>query len=557
MSIKARILLLTILPLLLITAVVMVVSSWRLMALEAEEVDHFREQLISSKQTELKNYMQMTMTAIQPYYDMDDKEGAKDVMRRLRYADDQSGYIFVYDYTHTNMVHGAKPSLEGKDMAGVQDPDGKYLVRDLVDIAKKGGGFYTYLWPKPNSEENEAKLSYAMGLDKWQWMMGTGFYIGEVERQVALQKQFFQNALNTTLMWLFGIGALAAALTIIISLILVRQTVSKITASVEVMEDIAQGDGDLTRRLEVEGNTEMDQLAGAFNRFAAKVHDIICQVTDATEELSHSSSEISTLARQQSDAMGNQHSEIEQVATAMNEMTATAQEVASSASEGANSANQAHQQSEQGQRILDATISSIRSLDSRLEEAASVIKTLETETENIGSVLGVIGGIAEQTNLLALNAAIEAARAGEQGRGFAVVADEVRTLASRTQDSTAEIQEMINRLQQESAQAVSVMTVSREQSSTSVDQATQAGESLQSIVHSINAINDMTTQIASAAEEQTAVADEINNNVTRISDISSETTIGLESTASGASSIQDLGGRLQQLVSQFRVDRSK
>ncbi|WP_426417046.1 methyl-accepting chemotaxis protein [Aestuariirhabdus sp. LZHN29] len=556
MSIKARILLLTTVPLLLITLIVMVVTSWRLQLLETHEVESFRSEIMASKQVELKNYMDMTLTAIKPYYEADDEEGAKEVIRRLRFAEDQSGYIFGYNYDGINVVMGPNPSLEGKDLSNLKDANGQYLIKDLIAIAKRGGDFYTYLWPKPGSEETEPKLSYAIGLDKWKWMLGTGFYIGDVERLVAQQRANFEASLKTTLGWLFGAALITALLVIAVSLIMVRQTVAKITASVQVMEDIAEGDGDLTRRLSVDGNTEMDKLAGAFNRFADKIHDIMCQVTDVTEQLSTASNEISSQSRQQSDAMASQHAEVEQVATAMNEMSATAQEVASSASEGAGAANQAHQESVAGQQVLNATISSIRSLDELLDEAAGVIKTLETETENIGSVLGVIGGIAEQTNLLALNAAIEAARAGEQGRGFAVVADEVRTLASRTQDSTAEIQEMINRLQQEAARAVTVMTASREQSNKSVEQAIQAGESLQSIVDSINTINDMTTQIASAAEEQTAVADEINGNVTRISDISSQTTAGLEETASGAVTIRSLGSTLQSLVSQFKVKRS-
>ncbi|RRJ85381.1 methyl-accepting chemotaxis protein [Aestuariirhabdus litorea] len=555
MSIKARILLLTTVPLLLITLIVMMVTGWRLQLLEDQEVQSFRSEIMASKQAELKNYIDMTLTAIKPYYDADDQEGAKEVIRRLRFDEDQSGYVFGYNYDAINVAMGPNPALEGKDLSNLKDANGQYVIKDLIAIAKRGGDFYTYLWPKPGSEETEPKLSYAIGLDKWKWMLGTGFYIGDVDELVARQRANFAASLKTTLGWLFGAALLTAIAVIAISLIMVRQTVSKITASVAVMEDIAEGDGDLTRRLTVDGNTEMDKLAGAFNRFADKIHDIICQVTDVTEQLSSASNQISTQSRQQSDAMASQHAEVEQVATAMNEMSATAQEVASSASEGAGAANQAHQESVAGQKVLNATISSIRSLDERLDEAAGVIKTLETETENIGSVLGVIGGIAEQTNLLALNAAIEAARAGEQGRGFAVVADEVRTLASRTQDSTAEIQEMINRLQQEAARAVTVMTASREQSNRSVEQATQAGDSLQSIVDSINTINDMTTQIASAAEEQTAVADEINGNVTRISDISSQTTTGLKETASGAGTIHSLGSTLQSLVGQFKVQR--
>jgi methyl-accepting chemotaxis protein len=248
-----------------------------------------------------------------------------------------------------------------------------------------------------------------------------------------------------------------------------------------------------------------------------------------------------------------QRSETDQVATAINQMTATVQEVASNATNAAASANSADNNAKVGKEVVAATSDAISRLADEVENATNVIKGVEQDSASIGSVLDVIKGIAEQTNLLALNAAIEAARAGEQGRGFAVVADEVRSLASRTQESTQEIEEMIAKLQTGSKNAVGVMEQSREQAQAGVEQAREAAEALESITGAVATINDLNTQIASAAEEQSAVSEEINRSVVSISQISEETATGAEQTTSSANDLSKLAGDLQGLVSQFRV----
>jgi methyl-accepting chemotaxis protein len=248
-----------------------------------------------------------------------------------------------------------------------------------------------------------------------------------------------------------------------------------------------------------------------------------------------------------------QQSETSQVVTAMNEMTATVQEVARHATEAAAAASNADHASVDGKKVVLSTMNAIEALSSEVHSAANVISQLEKDSENIGTVLDVIKGIAEQTNLLALNAAIEAARAGEQGRGFAVVADEVRTLASRTQQSTQEIQTMIENLQVGAQSAVKVMDESRAKAEDSVSQAAKAGGSLEEITHSVSQINDMNTQIATAAEEQSAVAEEINRNIVNISEIVDRTADGANQTSIASEELASLAAQLQQLVNQFKV----
>jgi len=334
---------------------------------------------------------------------------------------------------------------------------------------------------------------------------------------------------------------------------IVNVVVKPLKLAVHAMNDIAEGEGDLTRRLDTKGNDEIAQLGHAFNKFAIKVHDVVSEVMNSVSQLSSAATELSMVTNQTSEGVARQQMETEQVATAMNEMTSTVQEVANHAEQAAGAANDANSESQSGNKIVNEGIQSIGSLAEEIISASDVIGRLETDSENIGTVLDVIRGIAEQTNLLALNAAIEAARAGEQGRGFAVVADEVRTLASRTQESTQEIQSMIEKLQSGAHDAVEVMNASQSRATETVEHANEAGNALNSIAGSVERINDMNLQIASAAEEQSSVAEEINQNVVRIADIAQETSGSMQQIASSSEDLAQLSSRLDQLVGSFKV----
>jgi len=329
--------------------------------------------------------------------------------------------------------------------------------------------------------------------------------------------------------------------------------VKPLKEAVHAMNDIAEGDGDLTRRLSANGKDEIAQLGLAFNKFAIKVHGVVSEVMNSTSQLSSAAAELSAVTTQSSSSISQQQMETEQVATAMNEMTSTVQEVANHAEQAASAANDANIESQNGNKIVTDSISSINVLANEIGNASDVIGQLEKDSEEIGSVLDVIRGIAEQTNLLALNAAIEAARAGEQGRGFAVVADEVRTLASRTQSSTQEIQAMIEQLQQGAHNAVNVMSASQSRASETVEFASDSGTALSSISSSVARINDMNLQIASASEEQSSVAEEINQNVVHITDIATETSRSMQKIAESSDELATLSAYLDELVGSFKV----
>lgn len=336
-----------------------------------------------------------------------------------------------------------------------------------------------------------------------------------------------------------------------IALAVTRAVVNPMWKTNQALRKIS--DGDLTQRIAVTSHDEIGQMAGNFNTFADKLQAMIAQIAASTNQLSEASADMAAITNQTSSGVANQKLATEQVATAINEMSATVQDVATNASQASNSAAEADKEAKAGDQVVRTTVTAIEKLATEVDESAQVIEKLKVDSGNIGSVLDVIKNIAEQTNLLALNAAIEAARAGEQGRGFAVVADEVRSLAQRTQQSTSEIEALIQSLQQGAEQSVEVMEKNRNNARETVAQAKSASTSLASITNAVETILEMNTSIATATEEQSSVAEEINRSVTNIQQISEETAQGATRIEESTAGLTRLGQQLQKVVQQFNV----
>ncbi len=554
MKIRTKILLLAILPLVLaifaINAIVYLINQSQIATQQSE----LRDELMADKKSELSTYLQIAQTAIADVYAQPDsaenREQVKKILRQLRYGKD--GYFFVYNYDGVNQVLGPKPETEGKNLFNAKDAGGKFFIQDILNAARNGDGYAEYLWNKPSIGRDVSKLSYTQTLDKYQWVLGTGFYIDDIESILAEQRQQQEANTRSSMVRVSLISLFVMALTTLITLFIGNKITTPLRHVVAALNDIANGEGDLTQRLTIESQDEVGDVSKAFNHFVECIQELVAQVGNVSQRIFTETESLTRISGQYTRQMLEHSKETEQVASAVNEMSATAQSVASSASNAANATSEAAQNSEEASNVVNTAIQSINSLVEEVDSASSVITMLAQETAKIGSVVDVIRGIAEQTNLLALNAAIEAARAGEQGRGFAVVADEVRALAGRTQQSTQEINSMLQTLQQGVRQAVDAMDGSQQHSQETVAETARIEQSLSTVNHAVAMINDMNLQIATAAEEQHAVTEEISRNLENIQHIVQELSSAAVKSEQATEEMASSGKALQDLVKQFR-----
>ncbi|MFW5652881.1 MAG: HAMP domain-containing methyl-accepting chemotaxis protein [Planctomycetota bacterium] len=362
-----------------------------------------------------------------------------------------------------------------------------------------------------------------------------------------------QAASTTATSLMVGMSLGAIVLGVVLAFIIARIITKPVIAVVDMLKDIAQGEGDLTKRIEVSSKDEIGQLGEWFNVFIKKVHDIILEVKNAAGDVASASAEIASSSEEMAAGMEQQNAQVAQVSTAMEEMASSIGEVASKCSEAANQSTEAGREATSGGEVVDKTVSEIESIARQTNDAAQSVASLGEKSEQIGQIIEVINDIADQTNLLALNAAIEAARAGEHGRGFAVVADEVRKLAERTQQATEEVGRSISEIQVETRQAVERMESSKEQVQVGVDLAKQAGQALQKIVMGADTVAREVGDITAAAEQQSSASEEVSRNIEEISAVARQAAEGASQAASAASQLSSNAEQLQRLVGQFRL----
>lgn len=407
------------------------------------------------------------------------KTAALNALKNLRY--DENNYFWVNDHYPRMVMHPFKPQLNGQSLRDSKDPDGVALFQEMVAVVDaQEAGFVPYKWPKPGKSDPVDKISYVKGFAPWQWIIGSGVYLDNIDVQFAqLRNQM-----------LFNILVLLAVL-IALNFFISNSILQPIRTASDMMRDISQGEGDLTQQLDEHGRDEISRLSRFFNAYTEKMRSSIASVANNATEVEALANRVDNTGEVNLEYIERQNDSSRQVATAVEQMSAQIQEISQHAEAAEQAAGDAMHTSETGKATIATTIDAIGTLSDTIEEVSVVTQALAEESQHIGSVLDVIRGISEQTNLLALNAAIEAARAGEQGRGFAVVADEVRTLASRTGQSTDEIQAMIEKLQKGAQAAVDAVQNSQRLSNSTVSQVHEAEQALNEIERLITVILDM------------------------------------------------------------------
>ncbi|WP_312225065.1 methyl-accepting chemotaxis protein [Stutzerimonas nitrititolerans] len=557
LRLRTKLLLLALGPILLLAILLSGITVMRLQHLAAEQEAQTRDSLIRDRQAELEHYVDIGYNAIKPIYeasasiDLDARAKAVAVLQELNYG--KEGYFWGYDSKILRIFQGNTGDSIGKSFYDFQDAEGKYPIRELVRAGMDGSHYVRYSFVLGADKVVVPKVGYALYLPKWDMVFGTSLNLDGVERDVQAARAEFQERIDALVMIMLGSAVALLTLMGLMAVLLSNALLRPLMLIKRSLDDMAQGDGDLTQRLPVTSSDELGDLARSFNRFVEKIHSLVKQVSGTTTQLAGLVGAVASQAQRSEQAMAAQRHETDQVATAINEMSAAAHEVAMSAQRAAEAAQETDQQGQAAKRVVDGSVQQIHALVGELRESGESLDGLRKDVQGIVGVLDVIRAVAEQTNLLALNATIEAARAGEAGRGFAVVADEVRALASRTQQSTVEIQGMVDRLQSTTARTVAGMQHASEQGESTREQSNQAGASLDAIAALIGTINSMNAQIASAAEEQTAVAEEINRSVHHIADAVDGVASEAAESAQTSRELNALAESLQRLVGQFRV----
>ncbi|WP_458524421.1 methyl-accepting chemotaxis protein [Onishia taeanensis] len=525
-NLQTKVMTLVLVPLLLITLTLVSLNAYDSIQTSRQNLAQQREELLEGRQEAVKDVVLTAKSAIAPIYeaagpnDEAAKARAAELLRSIRF--DGDNYIFAFRYDGTTVAH-INPDLEGKNLIDLQGPDGGYMIRALIENAKAGGGFHEYAWPHPTTKQEEDKYSYAVGLEKWDWMLGAGVYAVDVEAAMADAQALASENLRDSIIHSL---LLALALFIGVAMVaswLVKRTVQPIRSAAQTMSGIASGQGDLTQRLDVSTRDEVGQLAEGFNAFVSRMQETLREVRASTRHVSEAASDME---------QGSQElaTRTEQAAANLQQTSASMEEITSTVDHSAQSAQQANQ-------LVQGTAEVARRGESAMQQVERTMADIHDSSSKVSDIVSMIDSIAFQTNILALNASVEAARAGEHGRGFAVVAEEVRTLASRSSEASKEIRGLID--------------ASAAHTESGAELVRNAGATMQEIAESVAKVTDVIGEISAGAKEQSTGIGQVNTAVTEMDTMTQQNAAMVQQSTTTASQMRDQAEQLKRLLGAF------
>ena len=522
-------------------------------------IDAYRKSVFTDFDTLTKSQVELAMSVLQRLYDRHQKgemtlEEAKlqgaEILRNMHFGKD--GYVWADTTLGVNVVMLGKQNIEGKNRFDQQDVKGTYMMREILKNGMQAGGGYTDYWfPRPGSDKPAPKRSYSLQFKPFDWVIGTGNYVDDLDTMVKKASDEDKQRIFHGVYLLLGVTLAILVVVCLLAIFVTKRLLLSIGAEPTEMEDIARrvAEGDLTIKLQ-SGKTGVYE---EMRRMVESLRQVMEKVSHSAQEVSIAAVQLNGNALKTADGSQNVVSQSDTVATASEEMAATSSDIANSCHQAADSSNSASITAQSGAAIVRETVEGMSRIAEKVRSSAGAVEQLGARSEQIGQIVGTIEDIADQTNLLALNAAIEAARAGEQGRGFAVVADEVRALAERTTRATREIGEMIKSIQSETKLAVKAMEQGVDEVERGTAGASRSGQALEKILEQIGEVTSQVNQIATAAEEQTATTREITNNIHSISDTVQMSARSSQEMSQSSSRLSELSADLQDLVRRFRL----
>ncbi|HRP97204.1 MAG TPA: methyl-accepting chemotaxis protein [Rhodocyclaceae bacterium] len=471
----------------------------------------------------------------------DAQEAAKQTLRALRY--DEAEYFWINDSGTISVMHPIRPELEGRDLRDVQDPNGKYMFREFASVAREHGeGFVDYLWPKPGASAPQPKISYVKLFEPWGWIVGSGVYTDDIDA-----------AFTSHLYRFLGVVLLVMAVLSLLAWRIVRSITSQLGGepayAAQIMQRVAQGDLQVAVQV---ARGDRGSLLGALADMLVRLRAMMREIGGSAEQVAGSSHHISGVARGVAEAAHSQADAASAIAAAVEQMTVSINHISDNARETERNSSEAAQLAEKGEQRAGHAVSEMGGIAVTVDQASEKIQQLVARADEIGSIAHVIKEIAAQTNLLALNAAIEAARAGEQGRGFAVVADEVRGLAERTAQATVQIEQMVGSIQTETQAAVTEMARVAQRVQAGVGMVRGAAESLGEIRGGTEVALARIRDVSNATTEQSAASTSIAQRVEHIAQMVEETSVSMRSTVDAVGELEALAAQLREMIGRFR-----